>query len=128
MINAVRLVGLVSGNLKRITTKDNNVIVNFTLITSKTINNDERKQYHNIAVLNKNLTKDKSICDYITEGCLLYIEGSLETSKYQDKNGKDIYSTKIVVRDYEHILQICKKADNLKKEQEQEQEQEEYVF
>ena len=126
MINAVRLVGLVSGNLKRITTKDNNVIVNFTLVTSKTINGDERKQYHNIAVLNKNLTKDKSICDYITEGCLLYIEGSLETSKYQDKNGKDTYSTKIVVRDYEHTLQICKKADELKKEQEQEQE--EYVF
>ena len=116
-INKVILIGNVGAIPKRITTKTNNVIVEFTLATSeqwKDKSTGEKKtktEWHNISIRNPALTKDGSICDYISKGATLYIEGKVETSKYTDKNNQEKYITKIAV-DYNGAIQIVKGNQN----------------
>ena len=116
-INKVILIGNVGAIPKRITTKTNNVIVEFTLATSeqwKDKSTGEKKtktEWHNISIRNPALTKDGSICDYISKGATLYIEGKVETSKYTDKNNQEKYITKIAV-DYNGAIQIIKGNQN----------------
>jgi single-strand DNA-binding protein len=122
-INKVILIGNVGAIPKRITTKTNNVIVEFTLATSeqwKDKSTGEKKtktEWHNISIRNPALTKDGSICDYISKGATLYIEGKVETSKYTDKNNQEKYITKIAV-DYNGAIQIIKGNQNQAEEPE----------
>ncbi len=115
-INKVILIGNIGTAPKRITTKFG-VILEFTLATSeqwKDKSTGEKKtktEWHNISIRNPALTKDGSICDYISKGTTLYIEGKVETSKYNDKNNQEKYITKIAV-DYNGAIQIVKGNQN----------------
>jgi single-strand DNA-binding protein len=128
-INKVILIGNVGASPKRITTKFG-AIVEFTLATSeqwKDKSTGEKKtktEWHNISIRNPALTKDGSICDYISKGATLYIEGKVETSKYTDKNNQEKYITKIAV-DYNGAIQIIK-GNQKAEEQEPETEEDEY--
>jgi single-strand DNA-binding protein len=76
-------------------------VCNFSVATSeqwkdKQGNKQERTEWHNIVVFGP-LAK---ICDeYVKKGGQVYIEGSLRTRKWQDKEGKDRYSTEIVANE-----------------------------
>jgi single-strand DNA-binding protein len=102
-INKIILVGNVGTDPKRITTQYG-VLVEFSLATSeswKDKNSGEKKEkteWHKIIVKNSSFTKDRGICDYIGKGSKLYIEGSIETSKFNNKNGQEQYITKIVAK------------------------------
>ena len=71
----------------------------------------ERTQWHNISILSEPLV---NIAErFLKKGSKVYLEGQLETRKWQDNSGSDRYSTEIVLRPYKgEITLIDNKADS----------------
>ena len=58
----------------------------------------ERTQWHQIAIFNEGLVRIAE--QYLKKGSKVYIEGQLETRKWQDQSGNDRYTTEVVLRGY----------------------------
>lgn len=58
----------------------------------------DRTQWHKIVIFNPNLVKVAK--NYLKKGSKVYIEGQIETRKWADKDGRDQYTTEIVLRPY----------------------------
>lgn len=58
----------------------------------------ERTEWHTVAIFNEALVKIAE--QYLVKGSKVYIEGQLETRKWQDQGGNDRYSTEVVLRPY----------------------------
>jgi len=58
----------------------------------------ERTEWHSVAIMNEALVRIAE--QYLRKGSTVYIEGQLETRKWQDQSGADRYSTEIVLRPY----------------------------
>ncbi len=62
----------------------------------------ERTEWHTVAIFNENLV---SVAEkYLRKGSKVYIEGQLETRKWQDQSGNDRYSTEVVLRPFRSEL------------------------
>jgi single-strand DNA-binding protein len=85
-------------------------VVNLRIATSETWrdrNTGERKErteWHSVAIFNENLAKIAE--QYLRKGSTVYIEGQLETRKWQDQTGADRYTTEIVLRQYRGELTL----------------------
>jgi len=64
----------------------------------------ERTEWHNVVIFNDNLVK--VVEQYVKKGAKVYIEGQLQTRKWQDQNGNDRYTTEIVLQKYRGELQM----------------------
>ncbi len=64
----------------------------------------ERTEWHSIAIMSEPLAKIAE--QYLRKGSKVYIEGQLETRKWQDQSGADRYSTEIVLRPYRGELTL----------------------
>ncbi|PRX32677.1 single-strand DNA-binding protein [Meinhardsimonia xiamenensis] len=58
----------------------------------------ERTEWHSVAIYNENLARIAE--QYLRKGSKVYLEGQLETRKWQDQSGQDRYTTEIVLRPY----------------------------
>ena len=58
----------------------------------------EKTEWHSVAIFNENLVRLAE--QYLRKGSKVYIEGQLETRKWQDQSGQDRYSTEVVLRPY----------------------------
>jgi single-strand DNA-binding protein len=103
-VNKVILVGNVGKDPEIRTFGNGGKVANFSLATSeswKDRNSGERKEktdWHNIAVFNDGLVG--VIERYVKKGSKLYIEGKLQTRKWQDRDGNDRYTTEVVLQGY----------------------------
>ncbi len=103
-VNKVILVGNVGQDPEIRQFQNGGQVCNFSLATSenwKDKNTGERREkteWHRIAVFNEGLIR--VIQSYVKKGSKLYIEGQLETRKWQDQNGADKYTTEVVLRGY----------------------------
>ncbi|MGB0718973.1 MAG: single-stranded DNA-binding protein [Bdellovibrionales bacterium] len=103
-VNKVILVGNVGNDPEIRTFQNGGRVANLSLATSERWNDKatgekkERTEWHRVSVLNEGLVK--VIESYVKKGSKLYIEGQLETRKWQDQNGQDRYSTEVVLRPY----------------------------
>jgi len=103
-VNKVILVGNVGNEPEIRTFQNGGRVANLSLATSeswKDKNSGEKRdktEWHRISVTNEGLVK--VIENYVHKGSKLYIEGQLETRKWQDANGQDKYSTEVVLRPY----------------------------
>ena len=84
-------------------------VVNLRLATSERYkdregNQQERTEWHSVAIFNDRLGEVAE--KYLRKGSEVYIEGQLETRKWQDKDGQDRYTTEIVLRQYRGELQL----------------------
>ncbi len=85
-------------------------VVNLRIATSETWrdrNSGERKErteWHSVAIFNENLGKIAE--QYLRKGSTVYIEGQLETRKWQDQSGADRYTTEIVLRQFRGELTL----------------------
>lgn len=76
-------------------------VVSFTVATSEswrdkaTGERKEKTEWHNIVIRNDNI--GKTATQYLRKGSEVYVEGSIQTRKWQDQNGQDRYSTEIVI-------------------------------
>jgi single-strand DNA-binding protein len=61
-------------------------------------NRQEKTQWHNVAIFSEGLAKVAK--SYLKKGSKVYLEGQLETRKWQDQNGQDRYSTEVVLRNF----------------------------
>jgi len=64
----------------------------------------ERTEWHSVVIFNDNLVK--VVEQYLKKGSKVYIEGQLQTRKWQDQNGNDRYTTEIVLQKYRGELHM----------------------
>ena len=62
----------------------------------------ERTEWHSVAIFSEPLVRVAE--QYLRKGSKIYVEGQLETRKWQDKDGNDRYSTEVVLRPYRSEL------------------------
>jgi single-strand DNA-binding protein len=107
-VNKVILIGNVGADPEIRRTQDGRPIANLRIATSETWrdrNSGERKEkteWHNVVVFNEGLCK--VVEQYVKKGAKLYIEGALQTRKWQDQTGNDRYSTEIVLQGFNSTL------------------------
>ncbi|MGF6176935.1 single-stranded DNA-binding protein [Ensifer sp. 4252] len=107
-VNKVILVGNVGADPEIRRTQDGRPIANLRIATSETWrdrNSGERREkteWHTVVVFNEGLCK--VVEQYVKKGAKLYIEGALQTRKWQDQTGNDRYSTEIVLQGFNSTL------------------------
>jgi single-strand DNA-binding protein len=85
-------------------------VVNLRIATSETWRDKqsgerkERTEWHSVAIYNEALGKIAE--QYLKKGSTVYIEGALETRKWQDQSGADKYTTEIVLRQFRGELTL----------------------
>ena len=100
MLNQVNLIGRVGQDPELRNTGETKV-VNISLKTSEKWKNkagetQEKTEWHRLVFWDK---LAEIVNKYVQKGSLIYVSGKLTTEKYQDKDGRDVYTTKIQVRD-----------------------------
>tara|TARA_A100000164_G_scaffold320699_1_gene302983 strand:+ start:61 stop:534 length:474 start_codon:yes stop_codon:yes gene_type:complete len=98
-------------------------VCNFPVATSETWRDrnsgekQERTQWHNIAIFSEPLV---NIAErFLKKGSKIFVEGQLETRKWQDNSGADRYSTEVVLRPYKGELTLLDnkpETDNTQRE------------
>jgi len=84
-------------------------VVNLRIATSERYkdregNQQERTEWHSVAIFNERLGEVAE--KYLRKGGEVYIEGQIETRKWQDKDGQERYTTEIVLRQFRGELQL----------------------
>ena len=103
-VNKVILVGRLGRDPEVRTFNNGGKVVNLRLATSETWKDKqsgerrEKTEWHSVAIFNEPIGRIAE--QYLKKGSEVYIEGQLETRKWQDQSGNDRYSTEVVVRPY----------------------------
>ncbi len=103
-LNKVMIIGNLGADpdVRSMTSGDE--VCNLSIATSETWNDKasgerkERTQWHKVVIFNSALVKVAK--SYLKKGSKVYIEGQIETRKWTDKDGRDQYTTEIVLRPY----------------------------
>jgi single-strand DNA-binding protein len=109
-VNKVMLIGNVGADPEIRRTQDGRPIANLRIATSESWrdrNSGERKEkteWHSVVVFSEGLCK--VIEQYVKKGSKLYIEGALQTRKWQDQSGNDRYSTEVVLQGFGATLTL----------------------
>ena len=103
-INKVILIGNLGRDPEVRTFQNGGKVCNLRIATSETWKDRntgerrERTEWHQVAIFNENLARLAE--QYLRKGSKVYVEGKLETRKWQDQSGQDRYSTEVVLRPY----------------------------
>lgn len=109
-VNKVILIGNLGRDPEVRSFQNGGKVVNLRIATSETWRDKqsgerkERTEWHSVAIFNEALAKIAE--QYLKKGSTVYIEGSLETRKWQDQSGQDKYTTEIVLRPYNGNLTL----------------------
>ncbi len=107
-VNKVILVGNLGADPEIRRTQDGRPIANLRIATSESWrdrNSGERKEkteWHTVVIFNEGLCKVAE--QYLKKGSTVYVEGQLQTRKWQDQNGNDRYSTEVVLQGFNSTL------------------------
>lgn len=116
-VNKVILIGNLGKDPEIKTMGNGKEVANLTIATSEkwkdksTGEKKEKTEWTRVVVFNEGLVR---LCkQYISKGTKLYIEGKLETRKWQDASGVDKYSTEVVLQAYNgSIVMLDSKGGN----------------
>ncbi|MFN3506186.1 MAG: single-stranded DNA-binding protein [Allorhizobium sp.] len=103
-VNKVILIGNLGADPEIRRTQDGRPIANLRIATSESWrdkNSGERKEkteWHQVVIFNEGLCKVAE--QYLKKGSTVYVEGQLQTRKWQDQNGNDRYSTEVVLQGF----------------------------
>ena len=97
-VNKVILIGNVGRDPEVKYSADGNAIANLSLATSeqwkdKSGTKQEKTEWHRVSFFGK---LAEIVGEYVKKGSQVYVEGRLQTRKWQDKDGQDRYTTEIV--------------------------------
>jgi single-strand DNA-binding protein len=101
-VNKVILIGNLGRDPEVRTFQNGGKVVNLRIATSEswrdkaTGERREKTEWHSIAIFNENLARVAE--QYLRKGSKVYLEGALETRKWQDQSGVDRYTTEVVLR------------------------------
>jgi len=107
-VNKVILVGNLGRDPESRSFQNGGKVVNLRIATSeswKDRNTGERKEkteWHSVAIFNEGLANVAE--RFLRKGSKVYIEGQLQTRKWQDQQGQDKYSTEIVLQGFNSVL------------------------
>lgn len=112
-VNKAIIVGNLGAEPEVRTLQNGGKVVNLRLATSeswkdKDGNRQERTEWHTVTIFNENLGRVAEA--YLRKGSKVYIEGQLQTRKWQDQSGNDRYSTEVVLQKYRGELTLLDKA------------------
>lgn len=107
-INKVILVGNLGRDPEVRQTQDGRPIVNLALATSDTWRDKttgerrEKTEWHRIVIFSEGLARVAE--QYLKKGSKIYVEGQLQTRKWQDKDGHERYTTEVVLQNFNSTL------------------------
>jgi single-strand DNA-binding protein len=113
-VNKVILVGNLGADPEIRRTQDGRPIANLRLATSEswkdktTGERREKTEWHRVVIFNENLCRIAE--QYLKKGSKVYIEGALQTRKWQDQSGQDRYSTEVVLQGFRGELTLLDRA------------------
>ena len=108
-VNKVILVGRVGKEPDVKYTSNGSAICNLTLATSESWNDKvtgekkEKTEWHRVSIFGK---LAEIAGKYLHKGSQVYVEGQLQTRKWQDQNGQDRYTTEVVVQGFNGTMQM----------------------
>jgi len=109
-VNKVILVGNLGRDPEVRTMQNGGKVVNLNLATSETWTDRqsgerrERTEWHRVVIFNENLG---GVAErFLRKGSKVYVEGQLQTRKFQDQSGQDRYMTEVVLQRFRGELQI----------------------
>lgn len=114
-LNKAMLIGHLGVDPERFQRNDGPVSCSFRLATSETWRDKqtgerrEKTEWHNVKIFNENLAK--VALDYLRKGSKVYVEGQIQTRKWQHKDGTDRYSTEIVLQAFGGVLTLLDGRD-----------------
>ena len=100
-VNKVMLLGNLGQDPLVRTSQDGNKIVQLSIATSdrwkdrNTGEQREKTEWHRVVIFNENLSNIAE--QYLKKGNTVFVEGQLQTRKWQDQNGQDKYTTEVVL-------------------------------
>jgi single-strand DNA-binding protein len=109
-VNKVILVGNLGRDPEVRTFQNGGKVCNLRVATSEnwkdrnTGERRERTEWHSVAIFSEPLARIAE--QYLRKGSKVYLEGQLETRKWQDQSGQDRYSTEVVLRPYKGELTL----------------------
>ena len=108
-VNRVILVGHLGKDPEVRRFQNGGQVVSFSLATSSHFkdrdgNRQEATEWHRVSIFNEALGDVAE--KYLRKGSAVYVEGRLETRKWQDKDGQDRYTTEVVLRAFGSALQL----------------------
>ena len=109
-VNKVILIGNLGRDPEVRSFPNGGKVVNLRIATSETWRDrnsgekKERTEWHSVAIYNEALGKIAE--QYLKKGSTVYLEGALETRKWQDQSGQDRYSTEVVLRQFRGELTL----------------------
>ena len=107
-LNKVTLIGNLGADPEVRTMGNGKKVATFSLATTEnwtdksTNERKEATEWHRVVVFNEVLLR--VVEDYVKKGSKLYLEGNLQTRKWQDQSGQDRYTTEIVVQNFKGTL------------------------
>ena len=113
-INKVILVGNLGAKPEVKYASNGNAISNLSVATSEswtdksTGQKQERTEWHRVSLFGK---LAEIAGQYLDKGSKVYVEGKLQTRKWQDQNGQDRYTTEVVVSGFNGTLQMLDRRD-----------------
>jgi len=109
-VNKVILVGNLGKDPEVRSLPSGERMVSFTLATSENWRDKmsgerrEKTEWHNVAIFNENLVKVAE--SYLRKGSKVYVEGALQTRKWQDQSGNERYTTEVVLQKFRGELTL----------------------
>jgi single-strand DNA-binding protein len=103
-VNKVILVGNLGKDPESRSFQNGGKVVSFTVATSEnwkdrtTGDRKEKTEWHNVSIFSEGLARVAE--QYLKKGSKVYLEGQLETRKWQDQSGNDRYTTDVVLRNF----------------------------
>ncbi len=104
-VNKVIIVGNLGRDPEVRTFQNGGKVCNLRIATSErwrdknTGENREKTEWHSVAIFQEGLVR---VCEqYLKKGSTVYIEGKLQTRKWQDQSGADRYSTEVVLQGFD---------------------------
>ena len=114
-VNKVIIVGNLGRDPEVRSFQNGGKVVNLNIATSESWRDKasgerkERTEWHRVSILNENLAKIAE--QYLKKGSKVYIEGQLETRKWQDQSGVEKFTTEIVLRPFRGELTLLDGRD-----------------
>ncbi len=106
-LNKVMLIGNLGQDPEVRSFQNGGKVCNLRIATSETWKDkegqrQEKTEWHTVAIFSEGLVR---VCEnYLKKGSKVYVEGQLQTRKWQDQNGQDRYSTEVVLRGFNGTL------------------------
>lgn len=114
MLNKAELIGRLGQDPDIRTMQSGSKVANLSIATTETWKKDGQKQekteWHKVSIFNEGIVRT---CEsYLCKGCLVYIEGALQTRSWE-QDGQKKYTTEIVLRPYNGTLKILEFKDKV---------------